>query len=277
MKQTLYVILFLLIHSNLYSQSTEMIVPFYNNGKWGFMNKYKDIVVCPKYEEAYPSASDRYRVKKKGKYGFINRSGKLVIKAKYDDAEDFDGRIALVTRKGKAKYITSDGKKNKVLFGRCGNHPCLRPKIGKSLEIIESNGKYGILHKRLPRDTIPSVFDTIVPISHQLMYLVKDSLISLLHQGSFWSVAEHMMEKLNFEYEDIELYNCNLCSIGLNEVIGIKKNGLWGYRKIYFRNEEYIKPKYLSINSLADGFALVEYKEGKFGYIDYLGNEYFIR
>ena len=283
MPRLLYILIFILINTSLRSQNTEMIVPFYNNGKWGFMNKNKDIIVCPKYEEAYPSTSDRYRVKTKGKYGFIDDSGNMVIKAKYDEAEDFEYGIAEVKRRGKTKHIRKDGNINKTLFGRCGNHPCVRPRINSSLEIIKQDGKYGIVNKKLEStlrkkiDTIPAIFDSIVPVTHQLLYLVKDSLASFLHQGSFWSGADRVMQKLNFEFEDIRLFNCNLCSAGFSEVVGIKKNGFWGYRKIYDRDEKHIEPKYLSIHSLAKGFALVEYEKEKFGYIDYLGNEYFIR
>lgn len=130
--------------------------------------------------------------------------------------------------------------------------------------------------KYLP-DTISPMFDSIVPISHQLMYFVKDSLIAFSHKGSYLAGAEYIMENLKFEYEQVQLFNCSLCNVGKNEFIGVKKEGLWGYMRIYIDPEEHIEPKYLSINSLAEGFALVEYEIEKFGYIDFNGNEYFIR
>lgn len=283
MMKTFYTVLLIIISVSLFAQNTEMIVPFYNNGKWGFMNKNKDIIVCPQYEEAYPSYSDRYRVKKNGKYGYIDKIGKIVIKAKYDEASDFESGIAQVQRRGKTKYIRKDGKENKTFIGRCGNHPCLRARPSKSIEIIKQGNKYGIINNKLSnaivvkKDTIIPMFDTIVPVTSQLMYVVKDSLFSFIHQGSFWSGADYVVQKLNFEYEDIKVFNCNLCSTGYNEVIGVKKNGLWGYVKIYDKDEKFIEPKYISINSLANGFSLVEYESEKIGYIDYSGNEYFIR
>ena len=277
MLKILYAILIILINVSLYSQSTEMIVPFYNNGKWGFMNKNKDIIVCPKYEEAYPSITDRYRVKIKGKYGYINRVGKLVIKSKYDEAEDFRYGIAEVKRKGKSKTIDEEGKNYKVTFGRCGNHSCARPRLSRSLKIIEANNKLGIVHKKITSDTIYPVFDSIGIISSQLLYLVKDSLISFSHEGSYWSGVDYVIDNLNFEYEDIKLFDCNFCSSGKDEIVGVKKSGLWGYKNIHSINKIFVIPKYLEIDSLADGFALVEYEDAKFGYIDDKGNEYFIR
>ena len=129
--------------------------------------------------------------------------------------------------------------------------------------------------KYLP-DTISPMFDSIVPISHQLMYFVKDSLIAFSHKGSYLAGAEYIMENLKFEYEQVQLFNCSLCNVGKNEFIGVKKEGLWGYMRIYIDPEEHIEPKYLSINTLAERFALVEYEIEKFEYIDINGNEYFI-
>jgi len=150
MMKTFYTVLLIIISVSLFAQNTEMIVPFYNNGKWGFMNK--------------------------------------------------------------------------TFIGRCGNHPCLRARPSKSIEIIKQGNKYGIINNKLSnaivvkKDTIIPMFDTIVPVTSQLMYVVKDSLFSFIHQGSFWSGADYVVQKLNFEYEDIKVFNCNLCSTGYNEV-----------------------------------------------------------
>ena len=288
MAKILYTAIFILINISLYSQSAEKIVPFYNNGKWGFMNKNKDIIVCPKYEEAYPSTSDRYRVKANGKYGFIDDSGKMVIKAKYDEAEDFRYGLAKVNRKGKVVYIKRNGKRNDQNIALCGNHSsCSIPRLNDKILIFEKEGKFGVEVNQSQNeniddepfelDSIHPVFDTIVPISYRLMYLKKDSLYAFLRVSNYWGGSDEVTKNLKFEFEDIKLYDCDFCNEGLNKFIGIKKNGFWGYKKLYFAPEDYIEPKYLSISSLADGFAKVEYELDKFGYIDYQGNEYFIR
>jgi len=268
--------------------SMDMIVPFYNNGKWGFMDKDKNIIVCPKFEEAYPSTSDRYRIKIKGKYGFIDRSGKLVIKAKYDEADDFRYGIAKVNRKGKTEYIKSNGKRNKQNIALCGNHSsCTIPRLFDKIEILEKDRTYGIVVNDLKKgsienelfmpDTIAPVFDTIVPISYRLMYLKKDSLFAFLRVSNYWGGSEKVFNNIKFEYQDIKLFSCDFCNEGIDKFIGFKKNGLWGYKKLYIVPENFIEPKYHSIESLADGFALVEFEVDKFGYIDQQGNEYFIR
>ena len=280
-------ILFLTNCLNLFSQSNEIIVPFFNNGKWGFMNEKKDIIVCPVYEEAFPSYSNRLRIKMGGKYGYIDQNGKVVVKPKFIEADNFEHGIAKVNLKGTSYYINSKGKKNKVQIPLCGTHKnCFHPKLNDRIKVVEKDGKLGIVHDRMTRedglsaylpDTIPPMFDSIVAVSHQLMYLVKDSLIAFSHEGSYYAGADYIVDNLNFEYEQIELFNCRICREGKNEFIGIKKNGLWGYMRVSIKLMKHIMPKYLRIESLASGFALVEYEAGKFGYIDRNGNEYFIR
>lgn len=83
--------LLLIIFSVVSLGYQEVIVPFLNKVKLGFMNSEKEIIVCPKYEEAYPPtySPKLSRVKIKGKYGFIYMNDKRVIKSKYDLATDF--------------------------------------------------------------------------------------------------------------------------------------------------------------------------------------------
>jgi len=264
------------------------IIPFEEDGLWGYMNHKKEVVIEPKYEEAYPSTSDRYRIKTKGKYGHIDRNGKMVIKAKYDEASDFIYSVAKVTRKNKSENIKRDGKRNDRSIELCGTHDCAQPRMSDEIEIIERDRKLGMVHDKIFRDenncayyqpdTIHPIFDSIVPISHQLMYLIKDSLISFSHEANYLGGLDYVLDNTKFEFEEIELFDCFLCGEGIDELIGVKKNGLWGYAKLnYYIPEIFIEPKYLSIESLADGFAFVEFEKEKFGYIDQQGNEYFIR
>ena len=279
--------IFLINFLSSYSQTNDIIVPFYDNGKWGYLNKNKEIVVFPKYEEVYPSFSNRLRIKLNGKYGYIDQKGKLVIKPKFIEAEDFKYGIAKVSLRHKSFNINTEGKRNKIGVAVCGTHyNCSFPKLSDDIEIIEEDGKLGIVHDKIVKesvqavylsDTISPIFDSIVPISHQLMYLVKDSLIAFSNQAIYITGSEFILKNLNFDYEQVVLYSCLLCNKGIHQLIGVKKNGLWGYMRIYIDPQKCIEPKYLQINSLADGFALVDYAEAKFGYIDSDGNEYFIR
>ncbi len=271
-------ILITIFFTNLNAQSIEIIVPFSNNGKWGFMNINKEIVVFPQFEEAYPQANGLCRVKKNGKYGFINSSGKIKIKIKYDIASDFENGIAKVTRKGKTKYIKTNSKKNNRGIALCGNHRCLLPSFQESITIYDVGKKKGIYRSKWSNiDTLPPIFDSIIPISHQLMYLIKDSKGDFLHEGSFGRYQKYFKEAKDFKYQDIKLFNCDMCKTGYSTTIGVKEEGLWGYMEVYIMPDWQIKPKYLAIEVFNNGFGLVEYEKDKFGYVDYQGNEYFFR
>lgn len=267
----------------------EVILPFYNNGKWGFMNKRKEIIVCPKYEEAYPPiyGSNLSRVKMKGKYGFIDHNGKLVIPAKYDAATDFNYGLSTVIKKGKQYNIQTNGKKFKGINYICVTHSCLSPSYYDYDNIYSVNSKQGLvysyknesdaLNQNTILDSIPAIFDTIVPISNELVYFVKDSLVAILNKSDLVTSAKQVLSNLIFKYEDIEFFPCNICIDGKSETFGVKMNGKWGYLRHWQISDQMIKPRYLSISSLATGYTKVEYEKNMFGYIDLNGNEYFIR
>ncbi|KAA6346347.1 hypothetical protein EZS27_006133 [termite gut metagenome] len=294
MKIILFILFLLLaqVHS-LYAQTSDILFPFSINGKWGFINKEKEIIVLPKYDEAYLQRDGMSRVRINGMFGFINEKGEVSIKAKYDQAEDFNRGFANVTNGGKPYYINTKGHrkkkpKPKLISPSCGNHSgCFTPHLTDRVSIIENNGKFGLAYINGIRkegqpvtyvlDTIPPIFDTIVPVTHQLMYFKKDGLISFAHEGYFEFGLKYIFRNMDFKYEAIKFFNCSNCSKGKNRLIGYKKNSLWGYKKIYIDSKDHIPAKYYAISSLAKGMALIEYEKGKLGYIDREGNEYFPR
>lgn len=252
------------------------------------MNEGKEVVVSPKYDSAFPPYEGVARIKSGNRYGFINMSGEVIGRVKYSSATDFRRGLAEVVQGRKTYFITTDGKINKIHRSQCGNHnSCVRPRINKSVEILSEDGKLGLVFEKVYRDqsgklqyevdTIPPQFDSIGAISHQLMYIVRGDSISFTHQDYFFVGAEYILDNLDFRYEDIQTFSCNLCSDGFNEYLGFKENGLWGFKRLDVEPEDHIPAKYLSIESLADGFSLVEYEKGKFGYIDTRGREYFFR
>lgn len=269
---------------NLTSQSNAVIVPYLDGDKWGFMNSEKQVVVSPIYDEAYPPFNQMARVKKGKKYGYVNMEGKESIRCQYNEAEDFRYGIAQVSKRGKASVIKTNGKKNNRSIGVCGTHPCLLAKISKKIQIYQEDGAYGIYHNQANRydqmdsakvDTLPPIWDTIIPVTHQLMYVVSDGLGCFIHEGSNLS---HKITQIEYQYEDIQLFDCGFCSSGKNSIIGIKKDGLWGYIRSYYPQIHSITPfQYLSISSFASGYALVEYAPYRFGYVDGNGVEYFFR
>jgi len=119
-------------------------------------------------------------------------------------------------------------------------------------------------------------------------YVMKDSILTYIdHVEFFYRDSSDVSKILGYSrVEEIKLFKCWIpyCN-NKSEFIAIKENGLWGYEELA-RHSNYasvrsikrpIKPKYISISSMANRYALVEYEVGKFGYIDNDGNEYFFR
>lgn len=281
-------LIILLCVGPLSAQVQSLIVPFFEEGKWGFMNAAKEVIVPPTYDLAFPPQNGMARVQINNKYGFVNMAGELVIKPRYSAAEDFTWDVAKVERGGESYYIKTDGKRNKYSVGHCGHHSCLAfPEINPKIEVIKEGGKLGMIHDRSYRDndgrlqhvpdTISPRFDTIVPISHQLMYVVQGDSISFADEAYFHGGAEYISSQLDFRYEEITLYGCRWCRRGYDNYVGFREGGLWGFKRIWLYPIDHIPAKYFSITTLANGYALVEYEPDRFGYIDQKGNEYFMR
>ncbi|BBM82162.1 WG repeat-containing protein [Candidatus Uabimicrobium amorphum] len=84
---------------------------FFENGKWGFIDKKGQKVIAAQYEDVDAFCENLARVKMDGKYGYIDLEGQLVIPAIYDEAsiEWKDGRILVAIDK-KCGFINSKGE-----------------------------------------------------------------------------------------------------------------------------------------------------------------------
>jgi len=86
-----------------------MFVPFYKNGKWGFMDMNRGIVLCPLYDEVGAFSEGLAPVRIFDKWGYINENGEFVIEPRFDEAQEFlygcaqvivGGRLGMINRKG---------------------------------------------------------------------------------------------------------------------------------------------------------------------------------
>lgn len=80
-----------------------------HDGKWGVINTKGDVVVPCKYDDAYCFSNGFAKVKKDGKYGFINIKGELVIPCQYDEANEFSEGKAKVKKGDIWGYVDKKG------------------------------------------------------------------------------------------------------------------------------------------------------------------------
>ena len=96
---------------------SEGLVVFQRDGKFGFMDTSKSVVVRPTFDYCWPFADGRALVYLEtmfgGRFGYIDHSGKIVIPCIYAKAFSFSDGLAVVSddiKSSQYKYITKHGK-----------------------------------------------------------------------------------------------------------------------------------------------------------------------
>ncbi len=79
-------------------------------GKYGYIDKNKNLVIKAVYDDAYPFYNGNAPAKMNGKWGLIDKKGKYIIEPEYDDIEAFHEGLALVELHGKNGYINRQGE-----------------------------------------------------------------------------------------------------------------------------------------------------------------------
>lgn len=276
MRKILVLVLVSITILDLNSQRKElMLVPFEQNGLWGYMNSEKKIIVEPQYDAAYLTLNLMGRVKKNGKYGYINNEGQLIIKLKYDSAEDFRSGIAQVHKGNRSFFIKSNGKKNKILIAYCRTHPHFNSPIRVNDSLIQTN-RYNSSEKEILK-ILKSKVSTLYDIDNNAFIAENSGKIAITKELSSNKNPDSIISHIHFEYDSIKIFPCRYDDGGITNYFGISTNNYWGY---YFFTEDpilIIRPKYLNIESFENEFAKVEFEPNRFGYIDLQGNEYFFR
>ncbi len=151
--KTAWTLLTLILISHLsFGQEDMLFMPYRDGKKWSVATENGDVLFKPKFEETYPSITNRIRFKQNGKYGFTNQNGDIIIKAIYQEATDFyyfGGIIhAYVTKNDSTVSISLDGNPIKAKVG-CGGVISNSP---NGLFVFKVNEKYGVI--ALGNDTI---------------------------------------------------------------------------------------------------------------------------
>lgn len=87
------------------------LTPFKSdNGKYGFKDETKKVIIEAKYSYAFDFTEDLAAVDFNGKWGFIDNQGKEIIPLKYDDAYKFSDGLARIKLNGKYGFIDKTDK-----------------------------------------------------------------------------------------------------------------------------------------------------------------------
>ena len=82
----------------------------HSGGRYGFQSRDGDVVIDPRFNNAWYFSDGLARVMMDSLWGYIDRDGDVVIEPAYDLAWEFENGVALVMIDGKYGYIDRDGK-----------------------------------------------------------------------------------------------------------------------------------------------------------------------
>ena len=261
--------MFLLI-SNLFAQRQRehAPVPFRSCTKWGFVEYgTKKEVAHAEYDTVGVFSSGMAWVKKGDLYGFVNEKGALTIPIQYEKVHNFVYGQAYVSKGGKNFPIDTQGEEAQPRFV-CGNsfmegEPAFFP--------YKEGNKYGVATYNYRPDG-----------NDKLTLAVYDSLLPTLAgtfalQNGKWGLIDDKGEVLRaFTWDNIYPMRNNYM-IGFNHLFfGACQNGKWGL--VDGLGNVLVPYKYEAVGYQFDDMnqtATVKPFDGKWGFIDMKGVEYF--
>ena len=190
-------------------------IPCKQNGKYGFIDAYANIVIPFIYDEA--NLMDNIAiVKYKGKYGLINEAGNELIPCAYDKLETDKVAFMKGTKEGKV-----------VLFNEGGY-------LMDQLMILEKDNKYGFANEA-EKVIIACEYESAINF---------DIGTAAVKKGGKWGYILPTGHKLiDFQFEDAKSFQ----HYGL---AAVKSNGKWGF--IDYEGKFVIEPTYDSIKIIED-------------------------
>lgn len=111
MKSFSLLLLFFLVTNARAQERAPALLPFYENGKTGYINASGEIVIKALFLNGGEFSEGLAPVRMKGTYGYIGPGGNFVIEPLYDHAEGFSEGFAVVYRDGKPFYINKKGER----------------------------------------------------------------------------------------------------------------------------------------------------------------------
>lgn len=189
----------------------QSLIPYNKNGKWGFCDASKKIIITPQYEEVEPFTSDSNLVTKKtitfanvklqGKWGLIDMQNNWLIPAKYKAPMHWDrehGRFYVQetnyeTGKGFFIMLNQEGKELLKLNGFFN----WRGFDKNGIAYASINEKAGFIN-RDGKILIPFQYDTWSPVTE---YCYREGLFGIGKNGKFGFVNDKNQVVIPFIFE----------------------------------------------------------------------------
>lgn len=161
------------------AQELPPLIPIEKDGKWGYCNANKELILEPSWDFAWPFYHGLAAVEKNGKKGYIAPNGKVVIKPEYDLVKPFTEDYAFAFTDGSWYLINSKGKRLSNGYGYIydDRETCGQTQLFKVYS-MQANGKaaFGWINRK-GREVIAPQYSLVRPFSEGYAAVqVADSL-----------------------------------------------------------------------------------------------------
>jgi len=231
---------------------------FNENGKYGYRNRNREVVIEPQFEQARSLTGVLGAVKLNSKWGFINRKGEFVVEPQFEDAHSFHDEMGEVKLKGKWGFIDTTGQ------------IVIEPQFDSVYQFNEGyagvriNNKWGFIDKTGKFLTAP-IYGRTVEIRNGLTYdragEFRDGLAAVKLNEKYGFINTKGETAIGFNFDDADSFWDGLAKVRIN--------GKYGY--IDQKGTFVIEPLYSDADSFSEGLAAVRQGNDKYGYIDKRG------
>lgn len=253
------------------------LIPYCDEGAWGYMNKEKEVIIPAAFDEVHffdlrLGKQSMARVKKSNKYGVIDKNGKLIIPIKFDSIGRYSiattrGSYGEIFQNGKHRYFKANGKIRKKLKGErvrtwgCGfgmiDH-CIGYKTIKNLAFVDTKGEVNYEYREIVThekgrtrtariDTVQVDLDSIVcPTYSNVKILYRnDGKINVCRLRPGKKKRLNLF-CLGYKYDEVEYIVCNPTVIsGIYEpIIKVREGNNWGLIDLSVLQSDRIRADY---------------------------------
>ncbi len=263
--------------------------PFRSEGKWGYKSNTGAVSIEAQFVAAQPFSQDYAfaAIEKDGKqlYGIIDKTGAWAVEPLYSNARAFSEGLAAVEYNQKWGYINPAGEFiADPVFTKAGD-------FSGGLALVEKNGKLGYINAT-GQFKITNQYDYATDFSEGLAFVAKtendDSKYYLITDGEEVVAAVTIEEAgvfgsglapvrtgssqwVYFNRRGKQAFDAVFQSAKAfsEELAAVKQEGKWGY--IDSLGNFVIPAQFADASSFSEGFAAACDETGKWGYIDALG------
>ncbi|QIX61297.1 WG repeat-containing protein [Hymenobacter sp. BT18] len=230
------------------------LVPFRKGTKWGYADHSRRLVLPLQYEEAGPFVEEVAWVRQNGLYGYIDGGGNPITPVHFTKASTFYKGRATVELQGETFDIDATGRRLTT-----PPEPAPEEDYLSLGDLVRQQGKVGFRFT-VGSAVVPAEYDEIREDYRQLLFV---------RQGNKWGVLNRKGKlTLPLQLDTIVATPQNDFRFPI-----ARQQGRYGY--LNAEGRWLVAPKYRLAEPFIGDVARVETPDGRTGYIDSSGKEFF--